>query len=137
LGNIEDPSGGDAALSALSDEDLSVRRMAVGAVSALRYEKARPALQKNMEDPDRALRYDSAVALARLKDPQAVPVLLEMMGLKAEGKDSDILIHSAKLAALDAYRELPDTRLRAKVTELSQDDPDLKVRDAAMKALKK
>jgi len=137
LGNIEDPAGGEAALAALSDEDLGVRRMAVGAVSSLRYQKAKFPLQKNLEDASPALRFDSAVALARLKDEACLPVLLEMMGLKADEKGSEVLARSAKLAALEAYGELPSPKLKPKVLELSKNDPDLKVRDAALKALKK
>jgi len=138
LGNIEDPSGGAAALEALSDPDLGVRRMAVGALSSLRYEPAKFALEKNLEDPAHpALRYDSALALARLKDDKAVPVLSEMMGLKASGQAEDEIIQSAKLAAIEGYKELRDGRLRGKIQNLGKDDPDLKVREAALEALKK
>ncbi len=137
LGNIEDPSGGPAALEALSDQDQGVRRMAVGALSALRYEPAKFALEKNLEDEShQALRYDSALALARLKDPKAVPVLLEMMGLKASGGAGDEIIQSAKLSAIEGYKELKDEKLREKVMDLSKNEPDLKVREAAMQALK-
>lgn len=144
LGNIEDPAGGAAAMGALSDPDLTVRRMAVGALSAMRYKPARAALEANLSDPNRALRYDSAVALARLKDGKAVPTLLEMMTLKAsgaslgdaQGVSPEELVQSAKIAAIQGMRELPDEKLRAQVTALSKDDPDLKVREAALDALK-
>ena len=138
LGNIEDPSGGAAALEALSDPDLGVRRMAVGALSSLRYGPAKFALEKNLEDPAHpALRYDSALALARLKDDKAVPALLEMTGLKASGKPEDEIIQSAKLAAIEGYKELKDGRLKEQIQSLSKNDPDLKVREAALEALKK
>jgi HEAT repeat protein len=137
LGNIEDPAGGEVALVAMSDEDPGVRRMAVGAVSSLRYEKARFALQKNLQDTSAPLRFDSAVALSRLKDETCFPVLLEMMSVKTDEKGSDVFARSAKLAALKGYGELPSPKLRPKVVELSKNDPDLKVRDAALKALKK
>jgi len=138
LGNIEDPLGGPAALEALSDQDTGVRRMAVGALSALRFEPARFALEKNLEDTaHQALRYDSALALARLKDEKAIPVLLEMMELKASGGAGDEIIQSAKLSAIEGYKELGDKRLKEKTTDLSKNDPDLKVREAAMEALKK
>jgi len=137
LGNIEDPAGGPAALSALSDTDQAVRRMAVGALSALKYAPAKEALENNLGDSNLALRYDSAVALARLKDDKAVPTLLEMMALKPTGQPTDEMIQSSKLAAIEGAQELTSAVLREKLVELSKNDADLKVRDAALQALKK
>jgi HEAT repeat protein len=138
LGNIEDPQGGEAALSALSDTDETVQRMAVGALSAMRYEPAKFALEKNLESSDQALRYDSAVALARIKDEKAVPTLLEMMNLKPSGKpEDDQIIQSAKITAIDGAQELPDANLKDKVIDLSKNESDIKVREAALAALKK
>jgi HEAT repeat protein len=96
LGNIEDPKGGEAALSAINDSDETVQRMAVGALSSMRYGPAKFALEKNLESTHQALRYDSAVALARLKDEKAVPTLLEMMNLKASGNPKDDRDHSIR-----------------------------------------
>jgi hypothetical protein len=73
-----------------------------------------------------------------LKDGKALPVLKEMMDLKPTGKpDDDAMAQSAKLAAIEASKELADASLRAKVQVLSKNDPDLKVREAALDALKK
>ncbi len=138
LGNIEDPKGGEAALGALSDSDETVRRMAVGALSAMRYEPAKFALEKNLESDDQALRYDSAVALARLQDGKAVPTLLEMMNLKPSGDaKKDEIIQSAKITAIEGAQNLSDASLKAKVTDLSKNESDIKVREAALAALKK
>jgi len=138
LGNIEDPQGGEAALAALSDTDETVQRMAVGALSAMRYEPAKFALEKNLDGSNQALRYDSAVALARIKDEKAVPTLLEMMNLKPSGKpEDDQIIQSAKITAIEGAQELPDAVLKAKVVDLSKNESDIKVREAALAALKK
>ncbi|HTA76400.1 MAG TPA: HEAT repeat domain-containing protein [bacterium] len=138
LGNIEDPKGGEAALAAMSDTDETVQRMAVGALSSMKYAPAKNALEKNLESSDQALRYDSAVALARLKDEKAVPTLLEMMNLKASGKPKeDEIIQSAKITAIEGAQELPDAALKTKVVDLSKNESDLKVREAALAALKK
>lgn len=138
LGNIEDPQGGEAALGALSDTDETVQRMAVGALSAMRYEPAKFALEKNLESSNQALRYDSAVALARIKDEKAVPTLLEMMNLKPSGKlEDDQIIQSAKITAIEGAQELPDAVLKAKVVDLSKNESDIKVREEALTVLKK
>lgn len=136
LGNIEDPAGGVAALQALSDSDTGVQRMAVGALSAMRYAPAKGALEGELGNSNAAIRYDSAVALARLKDEKAIPVLLEMMAVKPTGQPDDIA-QSAKLAGIEGAGELPDAQLRQKVVDLSKNDPDLKVKEAALQALKK
>ncbi len=138
IGNIEDAAGGPAALEALSDPDPGVQRMAVGALSSLRYVPAKNALEANLNSSNQALKYDSAVALARLKDEKAVATLLDMMALKATGKaEDDEIIQSAKMAAIEGSKEFSNTQLHQKVVDLSKNDPDLKVRDAALQVLKK
>jgi len=78
------------------------------------------------------------VALARLKDEKAVATLLDMMALKATGKaEDDEIIQSAKMAAIEGSKEFSNTQLHQKVVDLSKNDPDLKVRDAALQVLKK
>ena len=137
LGNIEDPKGGDAALSALSDGDATVQRMAVGALSAMRYAPAKFPLEKNLESQNAGLKYDSAVALARLKDEKAIPTLLEMLNLKsADPKDAE-MVQSAKIAAVEVSKELSNAALKTKVVEMSKSESDIKVREAALAALKK
>jgi HEAT repeat protein len=137
LGNIEDQAGGPAALKALSDPDPGVELMAVGALNAIRYAPAKLSLEGNLENPSQPMRYNSAVALARLGDDKAVPVLLEMMNLKATGKpEEDQMLEPAKLSALEGAKALSSAVLHAKVIEMSQNDPSLKVREAALEILK-
>ncbi len=136
LGNIEDPAGGSAALAALSDPDPGVQRMAVGALSALQYAPAKEALENELANTNLPLRYDSAVALARLKDVKSVPTLLDMLNLQTSGKAADEMVQSAKLAAIEGFKALPDPMLMLKVRDLSKNDEDLKVREAALDALK-
>src|SRR5208283_1305305 len=81
LGNIEDPAGGPAALSALSDTDMNAQLMAVGALSSMKYGPAKENLEKLLQSDNGPLRYDSAVALARMGDKLCVPVLQEMLEL--------------------------------------------------------
>jgi HEAT repeat protein len=137
LGNIEDPKGGEAALSALSDNDATVQRMAVGALSSMRYGPAKFLLEKNLENTNLALKYDSAVALARLKDEKAVPILLEMLNLKTTDPKEAEMTQSAKIAAIESAGELSNASLKAKMTEMSKHESDIKVREAALTALKK
>jgi len=137
LGNIEDPAGGPAALKAMSQSDAGVQLMAVGALSAMKYGPAKFALEKNLESSTQDLRYDSAVALARLKDEKAVPTLLEMLNLKTTGQvGTDQMVEPAKIAAIEGAQALGNPTLHQKLYDLSKNDPDLKVREAALDALK-
>lgn len=137
LGNIGDPAGGEAALGALAVNDPAVECMAAGALGSMRYAPAKYPLEKKLESDNDDLRYDSAVALARLKDEKAVPVLMEMLTLKPTGKpEKDQVIPSAKMAAIEGALELKDEKLLEQITVMSKKDPDLKVRDAAIQALK-
>ncbi len=138
LANIGDPAGGPAALRALSDSDPGVQIMAVGAISSLRYAPAKNALEVDLGSSDLPLRYNSAVALARIKDNQAVDTLLEMMELKPSGQpEQDQILEPAKLAAVEGAQELDNAELYSKLVDLSKNDPDLKVREAALDALKR
>jgi len=133
LGEIGDTSAGDSILKAAEDPDAGVRLMAIGALSALRYAGAKDLFLKTLAGTETELRYDAAVGLARLKDPKAEPALLEMLSLSDPKAP---LTQSAKLAALDAFKELPTQKLRQQVVVLSKEDPDLKVREAALTSLK-
>lgn len=137
LGNIGDKAGGEAALAALSDNDPAVQCMAAGALGSMRYMAAKFPLEKQLESLNNDVRYDSAVALARLKDDKAAPALLEMLTLKPTGNpEKDQVIPSAKMAAIEGALELKNEKLLEQVTIMSKKDPDLKVRDAAIQALK-
>jgi HEAT repeat protein len=118
--------------------------MAVGALSAIRYEPAKSALEKNLESSDADLRYDSAVALARLKDEKAVPVLLEMLNLKpndslqgTEKAKNIELVQSSQLAGIEGAQELSDASLKAKIADLAKNAADIKVQEAALGVAKK
>jgi len=65
--------------------------------------------------------------LGRLGDPQAVPVLLELL----RGGKEDV-----RYAAAIALGRLRDARATAPLQKVSQSDPQNFVRDAASRALK-
>lgn len=137
LGNIEDPKGGPAAMAALSDNDRGIQLMAVGALSAMRYQPAGKALRGMLEVDSPDLQFNAAVALARLGDPSGVPVLLRAMGQKTEGgTESGEMGRQQKIQAIEVAKELGEPKLMAAVKDLAKKDEDMRVRDAAIKALK-
>jgi HEAT repeat protein len=69
-----------ALLSAV-ESDLAVQRAtAIEALARTEHPETRPALAKRLSDPARAVRQRAALALARVEDVSAVPVLVELMG---------------------------------------------------------
>lgn len=138
LGAIGDPAAVPPLARLAGGEDAGVRKAAVHALGALRTEEAKAALLRSLEDAAEDVRWNAALALARLDDPAAAPVLLQMMdrkhlasveGLTPEQREEAIL------QAVAAAPSLPDPTLRAVLLGLRDGDPNLKVREAARKAL--
>ena len=84
------------------------------------------------------MRWNAALALARRGETAAVPVLLQMLdrahlatvvGLTAEQREEAIL------EAVTAAAGLPSPELTAALGRLRENDPSLKVREAARKTL--
>ena len=75
--------GGQAhpALLSAVESDLAVQRAtAVEALTRTDHPETRPAIAKRLSDPARAVRQRAALALARVEDVSAIPVLVDLMG---------------------------------------------------------
>ena len=76
-------AGGQAhpALLSAVESDLAVQRAtAVEALTRTDHPETRPAIAKRLSDPARAVRQRAALALARVEDVSAIPVLVDLMG---------------------------------------------------------
>ena len=143
-------SSGDASViphlqNTFTSGDAGVRKMAVYALGALPGDTQIPTLQTALQDDAVDVRWNAAVGLARHGRPEGVPVLRQMMNREhvtqvvtrevREYADqdpvSDVMISGVRAAAA-----LDDPALRQVVTELSRNDRSLKVRQAAIDALK-
>jgi len=132
----------DAAIPELvvltTHEDPGLRKTAVHALGAFRSEEATAALERALGDPTQDVRWNAAAALARHGHPAAVPVLEQMLdreqlarsGAVTPDQTEEILLQAIAGAAL-----LSDARLKARLTELGNDDPSLRVRAAARRSL--
>jgi HEAT repeat protein len=126
-------------------KDAGIRKMVVYALGALPGEAQLPTLQQALKDEAADVRWNAAVALARHGSPEGVPVLREMLDRtfvertvrrdvrQYEDMDpvADVMISGLRAAAV-----LKDSTLRASVEGLSQQDRSLRVRQAALEALK-
>jgi len=122
----------------LSDDDPAIRKMAVFALGRTGDQAAVAVLQPKLEDPVEDVRWNSALALAVLGNGSGVEVIAQMLdrshldaveGITEEQKES------ALVNGVQAVYLLRDAGLVAKVRELSRNDPSLKVRGIALKAL--
>jgi HEAT repeat protein len=143
-------SSGDATVvpkltTLYGSSDAGVRKMVVYALGALPGESQLVTLQTALQDPAPDVRWNAAVALARHDSADGVPVIKEMLDRRYveekvtrrgqqhgdEDPVGDILISGLRAAAT-----LKEPSLRASVEELSRQDRSLKVRQAALEALR-
>jgi hypothetical protein len=143
-------SSGDASVVAklvplYDSTDAGIRKMVVYALGALPGEGQLPTLTHALKDDAADVRWNAAVALARHDSAEGVPVLKEMLDRafveqtvkrdvrQYEDQDpvADVMISGLRAAAA-----LNDPTLKASVEGLSQQDRSLRVRQAALEALK-
>jgi len=145
-------SSGDATVvprvQALYDSptaDPGIRKMAVYALGALPGETQLPTLRQALQDTAPDVRWNAAVALARKGSHDGVPVLQQMLDRAyveqtvkrdvRQDEDRDP-IADVMISGLRAAATLRDDTLKPSVTALSQQDRSMKVRQAALEALK-
>jgi HEAT repeat protein len=145
LGSSGDPSAVGRLQPLYQSEDAGIRKMAVYALGALPGDAQIVTLKSALQDPAADVRWNAAVALARHGNHDGVSVLREMMDrtyvertVKREVRQdedqdpiADVMISGVRAAAA-----LKDASLRPAVEGLSQQDRSLKVREAAIEALK-
>ena len=145
-------SSGDAAVVArlvplytAQDADAGIRKMVVYALGALPGTDQVVTLRTALQDDTVDVRWNAAVALARKGNHEGVPVLKQMLDreyvTQAVKRDvrqdtDDDPIADVMISGLRAAAALNDEALKPSVAALSRSDRSLKVRDAALEALK-
>jgi HEAT repeat protein len=125
--------------------DKGIRKMAVYALGALPGNVQLPTLQTALTDAEPDVRWNAAVALSRKGSHDGVAVLRQMMDRQyveqqvkrevRQDEDRDP-IADVMISGLRAAATLKDEALKPSVTTLSQQDRSMKVRQAALEALK-
>jgi HEAT repeat protein/PBS lyase HEAT-like repeat-containing protein len=125
--------------------DAGIRKMVVYALGALPGDAQLGTLQTALQDSAPDVRWNAAVALARHGSRQGVPVLREMLDrsfveqtVKRDVRQYEDLdpVADVMISGLRAAAALRDPTLRPSVEGLSQQDRSLRVRQAALEALK-
>jgi HEAT repeats/PBS lyase HEAT-like repeat len=144
LGASGDPSVVPRLQPLYGSADAGIRKIVVYALGALPGDEQIVTLRAALEDDTIDVRWNAAIALARKGDSQGVPVLRQMLDrqfveqtVKREVQQTsdqdpaaDVLISGLRAAAA-----LQHDSLMAAVTTLSQQDRNMKVRQAARAAL--
>jgi HEAT repeat protein len=145
LGSSGDASVVPKLVPLYSSEDQGIRKMVVYALGALPGEAQLPTLHTALQDTTPDVRWNAAVALARKGNHAGVPVLQQMLDRQyveqtvkrdvRQDEDRDP-IADVMISGLRAAATLKDDTLKPSVTMLSQQDRSMKVRQAALEALK-
>ena len=145
LGSSGDASVVPTLLPLYESDDAGVRKMVVYALGALPGDAQMAVLRTALQDSTADVRWNAAVALARKGSRDGVPVLRQMLdrpyveqAVKREVRQDEDRdpIAEVMISGLRAAATLKDDSLKASVTTLSQTDRSMKVRQAALEALK-
>ena len=147
LGSSGDPAVVPRLLALYSapDADAGIRKMIVYALGALPGDAQMTTLRTALNDGVADVRWNAAVALARHGNRDGAPVVRQMLDrpyveqtVKREVRQdadqdpvADVMISGLRAAAV-----LKDEDLRPMVAALSQQDKSMKVREAALEALR-
>ena len=145
LGSSGDPAMVSKVAPLYQSDDAGIRKMVVYALGALPGDTQIGTLRTALQDSTADVRWNAAVALARHGSKDGLPVLKEML-------DRDYVQHAVKrevrqdedqdpiadvmITGIRAVAALKDETLRPSVEGLSRQDSSMKVREAAIEALK-
>jgi HEAT repeat protein len=145
LGSSGDPGVVGRLQPLYESADAGIRKIVVYALGALPGDTQLVTLRTALQDSAPDVRWNAAVALARHGSHEGVPVLRQMLDRTyveqavkrdvRQDEDQDP-IADVMISGLRAAAALNDEALRASVEGLSQQDRSMKVRQAALEALK-
>ncbi len=145
LGSSGDTSVAPRLQPLYASSDAGIRKMVVYALGALPGEAQILTLRTALQDSAADVRWNAAIALARHGSHEGVPVLRQMLDrsyveqvVKRDVRQDEDLdpIADVMISGLRAAAALRDEALRPSIASLSQQDRSMKVRQAAMEALK-
>jgi HEAT repeat protein len=145
LGSSGDPGVVPRLQPLYESADAGIRKIVVYALGALPGDTQLVTLRTALQDSAPDVRWNAAVALARHGSHEGVPVLRQMLDRTyvertvkrdvRQDEDQDP-IADVMISGLRAAAALKDETLRVSVEGLSQQDRSMKVRQAALEALK-
>jgi HEAT repeat protein len=140
LGELRDRRAVEPLLTTLGSEDPNLRKMVIFSLGALRDPRAQSALHEALDDKQPDIRWNAALALARLQDRSGLPVLHQMLDrtyLSSLAGVTDEQMAEAMINASRGVALLKDVSARDQLRRIGSSDENLKVRAAALNALKR
>ena len=145
LGSSGDTSVAPRLQPLYESSDAGIRKMVVYALGALPGEAQIVTLRTALQDSAADVRWNAAIALARHGSHEGVPVLRQMLDRSyveqavkrdvRQDEDQDP-IADVMISGLRAAAALRDDALKPSVASLSQQDSSMRVRQAALEALR-
>jgi HEAT repeat protein len=145
LGSSGDPAVVPTLQPLAASPDKGIRKMAIYALGALPGDAQLATLRTALDDAEPDVRWNAAIALSRKGRRDGEAVIRQMMDRQyveqqvkrevRQDEDRDP-IADVMISGLRAAATLKDEALRPSVTTLSQQDRSMKVRQAALEALK-
>jgi HEAT repeat protein len=139
LGALGDPAAVPELTERLDDPDPGIRKTAAYALGAVGGRSAVPRLVEALEDPVADVRWNAALSLAGLGSDAGLPVLETMVDRRHLAQVPEITREQQEEAMIGAIRALAAVggpEARPILDRLAEDDPSLKVRQAALEARK-
>ena len=102
--------------------------------------RAIPKLNELLEDDEPNIRWDSAIALAKMGEESSIPIIENLMDREYLMTFPELdykEINKVIMTAIETSSIVLDNRFEPRLVELARSDESLTVRDAAIKTLKK
>jgi HEAT repeat protein len=138
LGMLGDPRAVDAVLEASRSEDPGMRKMAAYVAGRLGDRRVVPRLRVMLEDRVPDVRWNAAIALATMGDGSGIAVLRSIVDREALARQATLSADQAETAMVNALKALAILRDEGTVPlleKVAREDPNLRVRDAARRAI--
>ena len=140
VGMIGAPNAGPRLHTIAQDSDFPNERLAATiALGLIGDDASIPLLKELLEDDEPNIQWDAAIALAKMGDASGAFIIESLMDrhyLDSFPHVDPTEKNQAILVAIEVASFLKNDRLENKLVTLAESDENLKIRDAAMKALK-
>ena len=139
LGELHDPAAVPQVIAAAGNDDRDIRKTADYALGAIGDVRAIPVLASATADEVPDVRWNAAIALARFGDRRAIGPIREMLDrsrlarvatMREDQKEDAMIVAMTTYVRLAGHEASPDLQ------RIATTDPSLRVRAAAVEALK-
>ena len=139
IGMLKDPRGSAVLHPFLNHPDARIRSIAVVALGTIAHPSSIDRLKKALYDTEPNVQWGAALSLAKMGDRAGKPVILKMLDrkyLSAFPRVDPDEQNDLMLSAIEAASSLDEPELNARIEQLSQSDPSMKIRAVALQKIK-